>query len=255
MAKEKNLYGNWSILDQDDKLLSNVSKKRAMWFLNKDLGELIEHNTIRLKFEPKGRSSDDYTLTKKENRCVVCGSTKIRDLTKHHVVPSMYKKLFPIKFKERSSHDIVIICRVCHNNYEQNFANIFKNELAIKYNAPINTPTESLRSITIARTIIKYWDDLPGDRLEVLLDEFKKITKIEPNNFEELYEYIEQNEKEIYESLKITHPQIVINEYLKNNNLFDFIVTWRKHFIDSTNPKYMPDGWDINYKFCYNERK
>jgi len=252
MAKEKNLYGNWFVYAPDDELLSHCSKKCAMWYVDRKIADKLSDNTIKLKFEPKNRSSDDYTLRKKENKCVVCGSTKIRDLTKHHVIPSMYKKLFPIKFKERSSHDIVVICRKDHNYYEREFANKLKNDFAIKYNTPIHTPNDSLRSITIARTILKYWDDLPGDRLGVLLDEFYDITNIDPDDFDELYDYIDKHEKDIYNSLNTSHQQIVINDYLKNNKLFEFIVLWRQHFIDSMNPQYMPEGWDIYHDF-YNE--
>ena len=247
MAKEKNLYGNWSVLAPDGELLSYGSKKRAMWYVNKNIADIVDIRTIKLKFEPKGRNTNDYTLRKKENRCVVCGSTIIKDLTKHHIVPSMYKKLFPIEYKARSSHDVVVICKKHHTEYEHIYANKLKQDLANKYNAPIQiSPKENniIKSIMICRTIMKYWDKIPGDRLEILLNEFKEINGYEPLSFDDMHKFIEKNKFLI--NNKSSHSQIVINAV--SNNLADFIFMWRKHFIDSMKPKYMPEKWDIYYK-------
>jgi hypothetical protein len=247
MAKEKNLYGNWSVLAPDGELLSYGSKKRAMWYVNKGIADIVDTRTIKLKFEPKGRNTDEYTLKRKENKCVVCGSTIIKDLTKHHVVPSMYKKLFPVEYKARSSHDVVVICKKHHSEYEHTFADQLKQELAEKYNAPLQiTPRENdiIKSIMICRTIIKYWDQLPGDRLETLLEEFKEINGYEPLSFDEMDKFIEDNEDFMF--VGNTHSQIVVDAI--QDDLSDFIVMWRKHFIDSMNPQFMPEKWDVYYR-------
>jgi len=249
MAKEKNLYGNWSVLAPDGILLSYGSEKRAMWYVNKGIAEIVDIRTIKLKFEPNGRNTDEYTLMRKKNKCVVCGTTVIKDLTKHHIIPSMYKKLFPIEYKSRSSHDVVVICKKHHSEYEFNYADKLKQDLAIKYDAPLQSYNKGYRgndiikSMTICKTIMKYWDQLPGDRLETLLDDFKKINGYELISFNQMDDYIKINKGFIFDGK--SHSQIVVDNV--KDNLLDFIFMWRKHFIDSMDPKYMPEKWDIYY--------
>jgi len=256
MAKEKNLYGNWVVLAPDNELLSYGSEKRAMWYVDRNLADIINKRTIRLKFEPRGRNTDEYSLQRKTNKCVVCGTTQIKSLTKHHVIPSMYKKFFPIEFKARSSHDVVVICRDCHDKYEHDFADRLKDELATQFNAPLqisNKVDEIVKSIMICRTIIKYWNELPGDRVETLLNEFNDINGFELDTFDEMDKFIEENEEKL-PSVENTHSKIIVDDYLKNNKLMDFIVMWRQHFLDSMNPKYMPDGWNVNYADFYTKK-
>jgi len=251
MAKEKNLYGNWVVLAPDGKLLSYGSEKRAMWYIDKDLATIVNKRTIKLNFEPKGRNLDDYSLQRKANRCVVCGSTHIKTLTKHHVIPSMYKKLFPLEFKARSSHDIVVICRECHDRYEHDFADRLKEELAEKFNAPLQISTQVndiVKSILICRTIIKYWNELPGDRVETLLNDFTDINGYEPDTFDEMYKFIDENEDKL-PSIENNHSKVVVENY--EDNYMEFITMWRQHFLDSMEPAYMPDGWDVNYSDFY----
>jgi len=245
-TKEKNLYGNWVVLAPDKKLLSYVSEKQAMWYIKRDLATIINVRTIVLNFEPKGRNTDDYSLQRKQNQCVVCGSTHIKSLTKHHVVPSMYKKLFPLEYKARSSHDIVVICRDCHNTYEQGFADLLKQQLAIEFDAPLQfSPHKNnkLKSIMICRTITKYWDEIPGERLGELLNDFKILNGWEPDDFDQIDEFIEMNEN-IF-TVEKSHSSIVIEKY--KEDYMKFIVMWRQHFIDTMKPKFMPEYWNINY--------
>ena len=255
MAKEKNLYGNWVVLAPDNQLLSYSAEKRAMWYIDRGLAEIINKRTIRLNFEPRGRNKDDYSLQRKSNKCVVCGTSVIKDLTKHHVIPSMYKKLFPLEFKARSSHDVVVICRKCHDDYEHDFADSLKEKLAIMFDAPVqisNKVNEIVKSILICRTIIKYWDELPGDRVETLLNDFKEINGYEPNTFDEMDEFITKNEDKL-PSVENNHSRIVVENYLERDSLMSFIVLWRQHFLDSMKPQFMPEGWDVNYADFYNK--
>lgn len=76
------MYDNCRILAPDNTLLSTCSRKKLQWYLDKNLGELIEDNTaatastdpngdgtddgidwstsatVRLFFEPSGRASE-----------------------------------------------------------------------------------------------------------------------------------------------------------------------------------------------------
>jgi hypothetical protein len=221
-----------------------------MWYVSRDLATIVENDdgspTIQLNFEPRGRDTDDYMLRKKANRCVVCGSKKIKTLTKHHVIPSMYRRLFPEKLKERSSHDVVVICRECHNEYESQYADALKQMFANNFNAPFNKPKRHInkfRAIMMARTIVSHWDVLPGDRVEELLNDFEDITGIEPDSFDDLYAYIEKTEVELEIELSDNHASIIVNAFI--DNLEQFAIMWRRNFIEKMNPKFMPEGWDI----------
>jgi hypothetical protein len=50
-----------------------------------------------------------------------------------------------------------------------------------------------------------------------------------------------------YEASNGSAPGKVVVDNLKTKqDIQDFIVFWRKHFIDTMNPKFMIDFWDIN---------
>lgn len=102
--------------------------------------------------------NDAYYQQKLENRCVCCGTTEY--LTRHHVIPYMYRKHLHGKFKDNNHHDVLPICYECHRKYELE-ADVFKLELAYQYNIPQNL--ESIKTevevrneqIMKARYIIK----------------------------------------------------------------------------------------------------
>lgn len=71
--------------------------------------------TVRLLFEPSGRplSDDgDYYTTEKDNICVVCGSSS--SYVRKMIVPHEYRKYFPPALKDYMSHDVLLMCLVCH---------------------------------------------------------------------------------------------------------------------------------------------
>jgi hypothetical protein len=111
------------LLDPDGNLLSFVDMKKAQWYLNKGLGELVAEDpyTIKLNFQPEGRTcegdenwdDDKYYATATENQCVVCGGKQ--NFLKFHVVPSLYRSHFPDSMKSHRSHDVLLMCFECHN--------------------------------------------------------------------------------------------------------------------------------------------
>ena len=54
----------------------------------------------------------EYYQSKRENKCVVCGRED--DLIRKNVVPHEYRKYFTIVMKEKTSHDILLLCFHCH---------------------------------------------------------------------------------------------------------------------------------------------
>jgi hypothetical protein len=252
MSKNK-LYGNWKILAPDGELLSIELKKRADWYLNKNLAEKVDDFTIRLNFEPKARKSSDdlYDLSFKENKCVCCGTTDLELLTKHHVVPSEYRKLFPVEIKSRNSHDIIPICRKCHDEYELTYANIKRQEIAEKYNIPltIKYSTDIPKCVSIGNVILKHVDDLPKTRYEELYQKFCHLSGINNPTTFDIENYIEKNK----DWSPPRHADLVMEKINTEDKLYEFVKMWRKDFIDNMKPKYMPKYWSVDRKIQYDK--
>lgn len=88
------MYHNCRLLAPDDTLLCTCDKRKAMWYIGKEIGELIceEPLTVRLLFEPAGVPGPDreYYQTEKKNICVVCGRED--SYIRKHVVPHEYRR-------------------------------------------------------------------------------------------------------------------------------------------------------------------
>lgn len=99
-TRQKPLYTNCFLQANDGELLCMIDKKKAMWYVLKELGEIVceEPFTVRLNFEPAGRAvgqTGKFYQTAKENKCVVCGESD--KYNRKNVVPREYRKYFPCK--------------------------------------------------------------------------------------------------------------------------------------------------------------
>jgi len=250
-----NLYGNIQVYSPDMKPMFKTNMKRIRWYLREEheekLADVIEWDgdspkAIRLTFIPKGlghfeKNRQDYFLTDKENRCVVTGTYNWRKLTKHHIVPMMYRKWFPTEYKSRNCHDIVLVTREHHYEYEI-LANKLKNEIAHELNLP--THSEYTRKITrknayigMAKAILS--KDILLENKIMLCIKFRNKTGLVPT-IENVKNYIKSVDNEY--KLAEFYGKIVVDK------LFDyqgFVERWRKHFIDTMKPKFMSEGWEI----------
>jgi len=116
-------------------------EKRANWYLKRNLATVISNDplSIKLTFTPKGKGeSMDVLKLERKNKCVVCGTEDLDVLTKHHLVPFVYRQHFPEKRKAHSSLFVVPICRDCHYQYENEHADLLKKVLSEAYSAPFN---------------------------------------------------------------------------------------------------------------------
>ena len=87
--------------------------------MNGPLGHFIvnepENVTVRLNFEPAGRSSGragGYYCNPKTNICVVCGTDE--SSLRKYIVPHEYRKFFPDVMRDHQSHDVLLMCLGCH---------------------------------------------------------------------------------------------------------------------------------------------
>ena len=116
-------YTNALALSQEGKPLCTLNGKRVNWYLKRNLAtEVIPPpegypRAIQLTFKAKmERDPQAYEIAILKNQCVICGVQG--NLTLHHVVPHVIRKLFPLSEKGRSRQWCVLLCIDCHEKVE-----------------------------------------------------------------------------------------------------------------------------------------
>jgi hypothetical protein len=244
-------YGNIEVYSPDGVLMFKGNEKKIYWYLNKNLADVIawdgdKPKAIKLNFIPGGlgHPTDEFFLSPKENQCVVTGSRILDRLTKHHVVPYMYRKWFPLEYKAKNSHDVLLIDMEEHYRYEIE-ANKLKDQIARELDLPtLNEYSHHIKRKAaytgMAKAILS-----PNIPLENKIDiclKFKEKTQITPSGTN-LKRYLKavKNESEMAN----LYGQIVIDKVL---DLQEFSERWRQHFVDTMKPQYLPQGWRVNKK-------
>lgn len=253
ISKSKKIYTNGTMLAPDGEILCRCGQDKIDWYLKRDLATLEKKDppTIRLNFEPSGRGhkNDNFYLHKKEDICVVCGTNK--DLSKHHVVPYCFRKFFPEKLKRHSYHDVLLVCRDHHDEYEKE-ATELKEKIAKDFN------------ITMRGSGIKIDEELRKvhDAGLALLQHDKDMNRKKKDNLKKILRK-HFKKKQIYKKDIIEATKIVYNikddkykeygKYVVENieSIQDFIIMWRRHFVKYTKPQFMPDYWDVNRKINF----
>jgi len=250
MKKRKNkIYGNCRVFSPEGKLMFLCLEKRANWYLERNLAKVISSKplSIKLKFQPAGEGfdeNDNYYLSEKSNICVVCGENDLEILTKHHIVPIEYRKHFPEEIKNRSSHDIVVICNKDHYDYENNYAQKLKKDLEEKYDISksniVKNKTKTVKTYNLVLLLLdsKKAVQIPKQRTIQMMKEIKDVF-----GHDDLFEIAKEK---IYKKIDNEKNNIGKEIVDKIEDIESFIKMWRQHFIDSTNPKYMPKGWLVD---------
>lgn len=162
--------------------------------------------------------------------CAICGTNV--EPTKHHIIPQAYLRYIP---RMNKLHDIVWICKYCHNNYELR-SEQFKKELAKKYNCVIpieGIQTEKNKLLLELRRLCKSYLKVKNEYVK------DKINSILNKN-------VSQDEIIYYSKLKIRMAICHYKSLLKNvENLQEFCELWREHFLKFTAPKFMPPYWEL----------
>lgn len=248
-SRKNKIYGNWTVLSIRGEEIFKCLEERANWYLVRNLATRISENppTIQLNFEVKkeGNKGDAYYLSSKKNICVKCGTDNLEVLTKHHIVPQMYRKYMPLNIKSRNSFDVVPICFKHHDEYER-FADELKNNISNKYNAPINgiyvecnELEKKIQAIKSSIVIVKHGDKIPFERKVKLLSCVRDYLEKADILDEDIYK-LSVTPVESKKRIK-THGQIVMEQIEDHQG---FVEMWRFHFLEYVNPKFMPDYWD-----------
>ena len=117
---------NWKVYHPNGKHMFTCGDSKAYWYLDRTddngipLAEKISEFEIRLTFEPKGdgySEKDDFGKSDRLIRCVVSGQED--NLQRHHIVPYCYRTYFPVEYKSKNHHDVVLITDKLHEEYER----------------------------------------------------------------------------------------------------------------------------------------
>lgn len=234
--KPNTIYSNCKLFSINGEFLSYISARRMEWYLKKNLAEKLSDTEIQLLFEHSGKASQPKLYTEiRENLCVVCGAKE--NLTKHHIVPYAFKKHFPLNYKNRTSFDVAVLCIECHESYERH-ADELKKDLLNGYEVSASKPYE----LGIANTLLYHRDSLPD---EVYLRMAYQLPNGVADSDENLRAYIDGF------SFDKKNPSEELVKKLES--IGDFIITWRKHFVQYAQPKHMPQSWYDEIEFVYSK--
>ena len=236
-----------------------------------------EVKCIRLLFEPSGGTYQTegtpenlYLRTAKKNICVACGDDGHH--MRHYIVPYAYRTLLPDHYKSHMSHDIVILCPDCHVNCEREtkrrmkeMEKILRVEMGEEDCSPvIDDPyLHHVRSCAIA--LVRWKESMPKDKIEnyetvvrlylanALGDEAAKkgeegcsLKGNEDLTKAQLQKACSINYR-VKNPLYVSGSEVVVaslNEDAKK--IEEFVIEWRKHFIQTVKPRFMPRGWSVD---------
>tara|TARA_R110000796_G_scaffold27712_12_gene76254 strand:+ start:1597 stop:2322 length:726 start_codon:yes stop_codon:yes gene_type:complete len=223
---DKKPYGNHKMFSIEDGFLAHVDTKRMNWYLDRDLAVMINDKDFKLTFKSKGdKDRGEYYKLELSNCCVVCGSGN--ELTKHHVVPYQYRKYFPDEYKSKSSFDVLCLCKTCHNEYELK-ADVLKDDLLAQFNLESYTKDVQRVSRSI-HALENYSEWIEGDRKQRMVSDIEDF-------FDDSLDNILDGEEIEFES--------ATSLLMKNiKDIEGFIIMWRKHFVEHTNAKSLPQEW------------
>lgn len=242
---KKNLLGNFTAFDPSGKFLFNCDSKKARWYVKKNLATWTneEQNHFQLNFEPKGSGNREFGKYFTEyicNQCVICGNSN--NLTKHHVVPSCYRRHFPDVCKSNDHFDVLLICSPCHEKVERSYDDR-KKILGKHYKGDIEHTYNSYKELnSLIRTAQKHEEFLDDIRKQLMID---KAVKINPDidTFEKL---LVTDLIDIGGSMDNEICEKVVKE--AQDDLKNFIISWRELFIEYGQPQFLPNGWLEEYK-------
>jgi cation-transporting P-type ATPase D len=280
------VYENCKMLAPDNELLCFCDKKKMNWYLEKNLATLLTNDPpcFKLKFEPNARGnhpddiSSKFYLNHRKNCCVVCGIEE--NYMRFHIVPVVYRKFFPNEYKSHNSHDIVLLCLICHGEANK-FHSLHKEIISKKFNVPLNTFSEEAETIknfhsisSLAKNLVKYYNQMPVDKkhdmMKIIIDflntnlndpllskfyqdvffkDEKSLIKFPISNItRDLLIKIKVHKLKKSEQIetKNLHGKMIVNEI---KDFHGFIREWRKTFIEYMKPRFLTQSWDIDHDF------
>lgn len=266
---------NWKVYNPEGRHMFTCGEKKANWYLDRNLAVRFGVGKIMFTFDPKGSGFEDnevFGRSPRESRCVVSGTKE--KLQRHHIVPYCYRSFFPKEYKSKNHHDVVLINHKLHGEYETH-ASKFKDEIGViygvksidKFNAEY---TSKLREIgreyaILTNTILSLFKSYNKVSQEVIVEKLQYIAEHTNIPFETLrtYNYVQLYKMYLYlkdehsiaidrfkteNRLEYDHGYHVVNKLLDEDSIEEFVKLWRVHFIEIMKPKYMPNGWSVDFR-------
>lgn len=245
-------YDNIAMISPDNFLMCYITKRKADFYLRKNLATQLPDGSIKLLFQPKGPGNKGlaFYLEKRLSICVVCGTDK--KITGHHVIPKQFIRMFRDYkiFKDyfaNNSHDVVIMCQDCHSKYEE-VATLFKYKLLKDSGFD---PMYHKKIYYMERTcfgainsLSKHADKIPLSQKKLL---HKYVYEYFQKNFEDLTEQEISQKRIFFNNEKYKPYRNYVKFIYENDQIHQFTIKWRQHFVDSMKPKFLSPLWDINY--------
>jgi hypothetical protein len=272
-SRKFDLSDNWKVYHPNGKHMFTTSQRKADWYLTRNIVKVLdtEERSVQFINEPNGlgfAEHEVFGLQPRINRCVVCGEE--HGLQRHHVVPYHYRKFMPLKYKSRNHHDVVLICRKHHEEYEQ-IAKFYKNNIAVEFqvdsieimntkqiNYMVDQLKDQFKAVKLLDTLLNRYNAIPIERVEWIGDELKKMLDVDilQMDFEEIEELYDKTDKliktkkvEMMNVENFFHGKAVIEKLETTKDFEKFIRGWRVHFMESMSPLYMPVGWSIDFTY------
>ena len=278
------IYDSCKMLAPDGQQLCFCDFKKMTWYLERNLAELISKDppVFKLIFEPNARGcvdenmkSSNFYIESRTNCCVICGNTK--NYLRFHVIPILYRSCFPENLKSHKSHDVVLLCLECHERARKVYEKK-KEEISKRYGVPLNVMSDEKNNYLKLKQFQKKCKifiknkkkSLPENAKDKLKNNIREMYNFLLNNSEFFNNFVEKNgikceknedingnflelfseqfkidEINIPEGKKNLHGKLVIE---KVKDLKEFIMEWRKFFIDSFEPKFLPKEWSVEHE-------
>jgi len=226
--------------------------RKALWYLNRSAVDIVSDcpPILRFNFNPGGLGwgKDSYYFAKKLNQCVVCGDAE--NLNRHHVVPHVFRRHMPEFVKEHNYHDILLLCLSCHEKYELE-ANKFKKFICKELGYDLKFGSNQVympdvgKAVNAARALCNFGKKIPESRYLFLLSVIKEYLKKDQITDDDINEVAGHYMWKISEGYKEYGKFVVENI----DNIQIFVERWRRHFVETMNPKYLPELWSIEKLF------
>lgn len=244
----KSSWHNCKLFAPDGKCIGVCSKSRYDWYIKNNLAEEIAEKSIKLKFEPNYRNLNaPLRIVIKETRCVVCG---IKDkLKKFHIIPSAYKKFFPLERKSHVSNDIVLLCEE-HSQDANQLVNIYHNLLKEQYKIDesdfIDTEKSKIKGACIsflkcmkrnASSDFEYIKSIIPEKIHNII----KSTLGEHFTLNQIKEYAEIDVSKQINNCSSSYEYI--SKKATEENITEFIMNWKEMFVENMEPKFIDDDY------------
>src|SRR3989338_4946539 len=237
--KSPDYYENYSVLSTNGIVLFRTNEEKITWYVRNNLARILESDkqTVQLTFKPKGNGSvgDPYLLDEKLNQCVCCGTRE--KLTSHHIIPRRYIRHFSKEIRDLAgAYDNMLLCTHDHFAYEHEARELHKQ---LEEEASLPTLFEDIKPIKTAGTIERYGHLISSDKKERLLQTLRIYCRKEEISAEDIGKIAALN------ICTIVHERSkkVIDAA---ENLSLFIIRWRKHFVETMRPRFLPRYYDVN---------